>query len=127
MPRVPQRVCHLPQLLPIAPIRRQGPSSLIVPAAPRSKLAFADGPCLRFLYILQPDYSYLRKLFRDLFVREAFQYDYVFDWSVQSRAEESDPAKAAAAAGGAAPAARPSGRRVIGAEDDGAAPGGDRQ
>ena len=31
----------------------------------------------------KPDYSYLRKLFRDLFVREGFQYDYLFDWSVQ--------------------------------------------
>ncbi|KAJ1343602.1 hypothetical protein BSLG_001871 [Batrachochytrium salamandrivorans] len=30
----------------------------------------------------KPDYSYLRKLFRDLFVREMFHYDYVFDWSV---------------------------------------------
>jgi casein kinase I family protein HRR25 len=30
----------------------------------------------------KPDYSYLRKLFRDLFVREGFQYDYVFDWSI---------------------------------------------
>lgn len=33
----------------------------------------------------KPDYSYLRKLFRDLFVREGFQYDYVFDWSVQGK------------------------------------------
>ena len=31
----------------------------------------------------KPDYSYLRKLFRDLFVREGFQYDYMFDWSAQ--------------------------------------------
>mmetsp|Transcript_9524 Transcript_9524/g.22100 ORF Transcript_9524/g.22100 Transcript_9524/m.22100 type:complete len:96 (+) Transcript_9524:351-638(+) len=30
----------------------------------------------------KPDYSYLRKLFRDLFVRNGFQYDYVFDWTV---------------------------------------------
>ena len=30
----------------------------------------------------KPDYSYLRKIFRDLFVREGFQYDYVFDWTV---------------------------------------------
>jgi casein kinase I family protein HRR25 len=30
----------------------------------------------------KPDYSYLRKIFRDLFVRECFQYDYVFDWTV---------------------------------------------
>lgn len=33
----------------------------------------------------KPDYSYLRKLFRDLFVREGFQYDYIFDWSVQNK------------------------------------------
>lgn len=31
----------------------------------------------------KPDYTYLRKLFRDLFVREGFQYDYVFDWTVR--------------------------------------------
>ncbi|KAL0077127.1 casein kinase I [Phycomyces blakesleeanus] len=30
----------------------------------------------------KPDYSYLRRLFRDLFVREGFTYDYVFDWTV---------------------------------------------
>jgi len=30
----------------------------------------------------KPDYSYLRKLFRDLFVREGYVYDYVFDWTV---------------------------------------------
>jgi len=41
----------------------------------------------------KPDYSYLRKLFRDLFVREGFQYDYVFDWSVQ-RASQEDGASA---------------------------------
>ncbi|KAI9245328.1 kinase-like domain-containing protein [Phascolomyces articulosus] len=29
----------------------------------------------------KPDYSYLRKLFRDLFVREGYQYDYMFDWT----------------------------------------------
>ncbi|KAG6911357.1 casein kinase I [Tephrocybe rancida] len=36
----------------------------------------------------KPDYSYLRKLFRDLFVREGYQYDYVFDWSVQRNAQD---------------------------------------
>lgn len=30
----------------------------------------------------KPDYSYLRKIFRDLFVRQGFQYDCVFDWMV---------------------------------------------
>ena len=30
----------------------------------------------------KPDYSYLRKIFRELFARESFHYDYVFDWTV---------------------------------------------
>lgn len=33
----------------------------------------------------KPDYTYLRKLFRDLFVREGFSYDYIFDWSLSTR------------------------------------------
>ena len=28
-----------------------------------------------------PSYSYLRKIFRNLFVREGFGCDYVFDWT----------------------------------------------
>lgn len=30
----------------------------------------------------KPDYSYLRQLFRNLFHRQGFTYDYVFDWNV---------------------------------------------
>lgn len=30
----------------------------------------------------KPDYKYLRKLFRDLFARERYVWDYVFDWTV---------------------------------------------
>ncbi|MCJ1248804.1 serine/threonine protein kinase [Trapelia coarctata] len=30
-----------------------------------------------------PNYSYLRKLFRDLFLREGFKYDHVFDWTIK--------------------------------------------
>ncbi len=41
----------------------------------------------------KPDYSYLRKIFRDLFVREGFQYDYIFDWSIQAKAGEDPTAK----------------------------------
>ena len=44
----------------------------------------------------KPDYSYLRKIFRDLFVRESFQYDYVFDWTVYKYQKN---AQAIAAAG----------------------------
>eukprot|EP00887_Chlorella_sp_A99_P006839 scaffold2.g6839.t1 len=53
----------------------------------------------------KPDYSYLRKLFRDLFVREGFTWDYVFDWTIlkyqqgNSRPSSSRPAEPAAAVG----------------------------
>eukprot|EP01079_Euglenida_sp_SAG-EU17-18_P009057 gene9057-1625_t len=36
----------------------------------------------------KPDCQYLRKLFRDLFVREGYQMDYVFDWTQKRAAEE---------------------------------------
>ena len=49
----------------------------------------------------KPDYSYLRKIFRDLFVREGFQYDYVFDWTVYKYQKN---AQAMAQQTGAAPA-----------------------
>jgi len=51
----------------------------------------------------KPDYSYLRKIFRDLFVRESFQYDYVFDWTVYKYQKN---AQAIAQAAGNQPAAQ---------------------
>lgn len=30
----------------------------------------------------KPDYSYLRQLFRNLFHRHGYTYDYVFDWNM---------------------------------------------
>jgi casein kinase I family protein HRR25 len=36
----------------------------------------------------KPDYEYLRKIFRDLSVREGYQYDSSFDWNVVSEAKE---------------------------------------
>ncbi|WMV48013.1 hypothetical protein MTR67_041398 [Solanum verrucosum] len=30
----------------------------------------------------EPDYSYLKRLFRHLFISEGFQFDYVFDWTL---------------------------------------------
>ncbi|KAK1289199.1 Casein kinase I isoform delta-like [Acorus calamus] len=30
----------------------------------------------------KPDYSYLKRLFRDLFIREGYSFDYVFDWTL---------------------------------------------
>ena len=56
----------------------------------------------------KPDYSYLRKLFRDLFVREGYQYDYVFDWSVQRSVQDN----------GAGPSKTGAGRRKVVQEED---------
>ena len=56
----------------------------------------------------KPDYSYLRKLFRDLFVREGYQYDYVFDWSVQRSVQDN----------GAGPSKSGAGRRKVPNDDD---------
>uniref|UniRef100_A0A4X1U4P2 non-specific serine/threonine protein kinase n=1 Tax=Sus scrofa TaxID=9823 RepID=A0A4X1U4P2_PIG len=58
----------------------------------------------------KPDYSYLRQLFRNLFHRQGFSYDYVFDWnmlkfvSVPPAAEPSPPSSDATgrASGGVA-------------------------
>jgi hypothetical protein len=30
----------------------------------------------------KPDYAYLRKLFRELFIKENFKYDAMFDWAI---------------------------------------------
>ncbi|CAL9087342.1 casein kinase 1-like isoform X1 [Musa acuminata AAA Group] len=30
----------------------------------------------------KPDYSYLKRLFRDLYIREGHQFDYIFDWTI---------------------------------------------
>ncbi|TPX52992.1 hypothetical protein SeMB42_g01049 [Synchytrium endobioticum] len=62
----------------------------------------------------KPDYSYLRKLFRDLFIREGYHYDYVFDWTM------SEDAKAKIAGDRATPMAEEKGdeyRNGVGSRD----------
>ncbi|KAJ3410411.1 serine/threonine protein kinase [Chytridiales sp. JEL 0842] len=49
----------------------------------------------------KPDYSYLRKLFRDLFIREGYHYDYVFDWTVVKFQMEGRPLPNQGGPGGA--------------------------
>ena len=49
-------------------------------------------------FLDKPDYSYLRTMFRGLFVRSGFEYDNVFDWTVkryQEQHEITDPATTA--------------------------------
>jgi casein kinase I family protein HRR25 len=36
----------------------------------------------------KPDYAYLRKLFRDLCIREGYQYDGIFDWCLPGTSSE---------------------------------------
>eukprot|EP00796_Vickermania_ingenoplastis_P005547 gene5547-4002_t len=31
----------------------------------------------------KPDYGYLKRIFRELFIREGFHIDYVFDWTLK--------------------------------------------
>lgn len=39
----------------------------------------------------QPDYSYLRGLFRDLFIQKKFQLDHEYDWTVYSQPSQKKP------------------------------------
>jgi len=39
----------------------------------------------------KPDYAYLRKLFRDLFIRENYVYDHVYDWTLLKLERERNP------------------------------------
>lgn len=33
----------------------------------------------------KPDYNYLRRILKDLFNRNGFEYDYVYDWNIQDK------------------------------------------
>jgi len=40
--------------------------------------------CRSLKFADKPDYSYLRKMFKDLFFRESFAYDHNFDWTLKN-------------------------------------------
>ena len=46
---------------------------------------FADymNYCKNLQYEQEPDYAYLRTLFKDLYLRHGFENDFVFDWTIQ--------------------------------------------
>ncbi|KAI0268932.1 hypothetical protein BGY98DRAFT_924699, partial [Russula aff. rugulosa BPL654] len=48
----------------------------------------------------KPGYSYLHRLFRDIFTHEGCQYGYVSDWSVQRDAQDEVACASPKAAGG---------------------------
>ncbi|KAJ9129509.1 hypothetical protein P3X46_033805 [Hevea brasiliensis] len=38
--------------------------------------------CHSLTFEQRPDYGFLKRLFRDLFAREGYEFDYVFDWTI---------------------------------------------
>lgn len=38
--------------------------------------------CRNLRFEERPDYAYLKRMFKDLFFRENYQYDYIFDWTI---------------------------------------------
>lgn len=40
--------------------------------------------CRNLQFEETPDYTHLRRLFKDLFLREGYEYDYEFDWNALS-------------------------------------------
>lgn len=55
----------------------------------------------------KPDYSYLRQLFRNLFHRQGFSYDYVFDWNMLKFVSGSPPRWVVSEDGNSLVSARP--------------------
>lgn len=55
--------------------------SVPLPAAPAEFSTYLNF-CRSLRFDDKPDYSYLRQLFRNLFHRQGFSYDYVFDWNM---------------------------------------------
>jgi len=51
--------------------------------------------CRSLRFDEKPDYAYCRKLFRDLFVREGYIYDYVFDWTVLKHQQDEEKERVA--------------------------------
>lgn len=60
--------------------------------------------CKGLHFEAKPDYAYLRKLLRSLFVREGYKYDGVYDWTLMKSSAAGSISGAAAAAAAANPA-----------------------
>ncbi|RCV25948.1 hypothetical protein SEVIR_5G207400v4 [Setaria viridis] len=68
-----------------------------------------------------PDYQYLKRLFRDLFIREGFQFDYVFDWTIlkYQQSQMAVPPRAMAAAAGQSSGMAPMANNRLSATEEG--------
>ena len=47
--------------------------------------------CRSLKFADKPDYSYLRKMFKDLFFREGYAYDHNFDWTLKNTQQTAAP------------------------------------
>lgn len=47
--------------------------------------------CRSLKFEEKPDIGYLRKLFKDLFYRMGYEYDFVFDWMVKKQSPQQQP------------------------------------
>ena len=50
--------------------------------------------CRSLKFADKPDYSYLRKMFKDLFFREGYAYDHNFDWTLKNNSTANTSAAA---------------------------------
>lgn len=48
---------------------------------PQEFITFMDY-CREIKFEEKPDYNYLRRILKDLFNRNGFEYDYVYDWNI---------------------------------------------
>eukprot|EP01018_Ginkgo_biloba_P020721 Gb_29196 [translate_table: standard] len=77
--------------------------------------------CRQLRFDDKPDYAYLKRIFRDLFIHEGFQFDYVFDWTIlkyQQTQISNPPQRAVGAAGGTSSGPIASGAATAGATVD---------
>jgi len=62
------------------------PIEILCKGAPHEFIVYMNY-CRRLRFEERPDYVYLRQLFQDLFVRESFLHDNIFDWNVLSHTD----------------------------------------
>ena len=39
--------------------------------------------CKNLEFTQEPDYNYLKRIFRELYIRQGFENDFIFDWTIQ--------------------------------------------
>ena len=57
------------------------PVEILCKSSP-AELATYLNYCRALRFEDRPDYAYLKRMFKDLFFRENYQYDFIFDWTV---------------------------------------------